>query len=140
MRRSSCSRGQLRYVLNPISLNFFQFSCLRLMWFKLLFVPTLGIIILTLFLLEDYCYSLQQKAEDESFNSRELGSSTQSQRSTFWQRNNRLRSSYRGNQRITLVDDKGVGHCYQIESSITMRELLQYYCDRNSLDIDSVVT
>src|SRR5947209_5495543 len=29
-----------------------------LMWFKLLFVPTLGIIILTLFLLEDYCYSV----------------------------------------------------------------------------------
>ena len=27
-----------------------------LMWFKLLFVPTLGIVILTLFLLEDHCY------------------------------------------------------------------------------------
>ena len=34
-------------------------SCTALL--QLLFVPTLGIIILTLFLLEDYCYSFQAK-------------------------------------------------------------------------------
>jgi myosin heavy subunit len=36
-----------------------------LMWFKLLFVPTLGIIILTLFLLEDYCYSVPESPDND---------------------------------------------------------------------------
>lgn len=90
-----------------------------LMWFKLLFVPTLGIVILTLFLLEEYCSSHKAKVEGEQKrkSGRKPGEPT----------------------RISLVDQNGVQSCYKIEPTISMKEVLKFYCEKHGFSSEEVV-
>jgi len=113
-----------------------------LMWFKLLFVPTLGIIILTLFLLEDYCYSFQSKTKDPDDGDDVIKPRTKYR--SFWRRSGDRHHRDNKNKpseptRLNLVDEHGVGNCYKIEPTISMREVLQFYCQRNNTSSDAII-
>jgi hypothetical protein len=92
-----------------------------MMWLKLLFVPTLGVILISLFLLEDYCYSYSSVSEDpKSIPIKKVKNWTEA-------------------TRLSLIDESGASSCYKIEPSIPMREVLEFYCQRNNASLDSVI-
>lgn len=111
-----------------------------LMWFKLLVVPSLGIIILTLFLLEDYCYSFQTKAKElsEEVEENDITISKRAKR-PFWGRRGHRDKKQVEVTRLNLVDENGVGNCYKIEPTISMRDVLKFYCQRSNISPDTII-
>lgn len=100
-----------------------------LMWFKLLFVPTLGIIILTLFLLEDYCYSFQR--------ARELEQTQKGKARKAWlhpQRNKQLPVT-----RLNFIDEAGFGNCYKVKPSVQMSDVIEFYCQKHDVHANAII-
>lgn len=122
-----------------------------LMWFKLLFVPSLGIVILVLFLLEEYCSSLRLKEHEEGVGSDDGMNIRQRKipRSIFGRSRARLKQDPckvlrlpRSDRTITLnlIDENGTGNVFKIEAHMTMKEVLQHYCDkRDQLILNSII-
>jgi len=111
-----------------------------LMWFKLLVVPSLGIIILTLFLLEDYCYSFENKSKEltEEVEENDITISKR-KKNTFWGRRGHRDKKSVEVLRINLVDENGNGNCYKIDQTLSMRDILKFHCQRNRASPDAVI-
>lgn len=111
------------------------------MWFKLLFVPSLGIIILTSYLLEDYCHSFQLEVHD--FKQVEDIISKPRKYRSFWRRSDKPQNNKHKMPsepiRLNLVDENGVNTCYKIEPSVSMREVVNFYCQRHNTSADSII-
>jgi hypothetical protein len=97
------------------------------MLLKLLFVPMLGVMLISLFLLEDYCYSYSQwkvkPPEDPA--------SIEIKKIKNW--------NVTEPTRLSLVDETGASSCFKIVPSIPMREVLQFYCQKNNAILDDII-
>lgn len=91
-----------------------------MMWFKLLFVPVLGVIILALFLLEEYCAIQRLKGPEKR--SRNTNASPQPVAT-----------------RISFVDPNGTKSCYKIEPTVSMQSVLKFYCEKHGMNPEELI-